>query len=210
MKLLKIFTNLIFLLLFLCIAFPHTSQASGLLPVNMVQPQVGKKLTLDPASVVMEATQTSGDITFKWTINPRNGTSIATDKVIMIGASKGTADYFGTMLKENEIKVPASTNPPEGFRGIPLKGQDVWVRVYILVTTNGVSNFEYYDFKYPGKELLLGSQTWVYSNQGVNFRRPQCPYGYAMTGLNLYCSSDCGERDEDWVRAINCAQITIQ
>ena len=52
-----------------------------------------------------------------------------------------------------------------------------------------------------------GNCITVNSNQGWTQRSVRCPAGYYMTGMDLWCSEDCSDRDEDWVQRVICCQI---
>lgn len=44
-------------------------------------------------------------------------------------------------------------------------------------------------------------------NFGVKHRDANCPPNQVLAGMHLFCSEDCGDKDEDWVQNITCCSL---
>lgn len=53
----------------------------------------------------------------------------------------------------------------------------------------------------------FGNCQVINTNQGVKNRDAKCPPNQVLTGMHLFCSEDCGDRDEDWVVNITCCSL---
>lgn len=89
------------------------------------------------------------------------------------------------------------------------KNKKIWLflTVLILVVVNVFLLFEGREGKPAEAQICVNMMphncSWI-SLGGGEWRTAICPAGSILVGLQLYCSEDCGDQDEDWVKSLYC------